>query len=198
MPKFKCKHCKEYFDKSQLFKVPAGSFCSQDHAVAFAIAVANKNKEKARKKQKVIERKKLRVRKQALKTVSELSKEVQSVFNKFIRLRDAGKKCISCPADLKNNFFTGSNIHAGHYRSVGSSKQLRFDEDNVHGQCAKCNVHLSGNQINMRKGMVKRIGEKRVEQLDNNREVKRWTKEELAEKLAHYKAKVKELESLSE
>jgi hypothetical protein len=43
---------------------------------------------------------------------------------------------------------------------------MRFDYDNIHGQCTYCNRYLEGNTINYRFGLIKRYGKKYVESLE--------------------------------
>lgn len=88
---------------------------------------------------------------------SELKKKAQVVFNKFIRDRDKECQCISCGASVQQ---------AGHFYSAGKHNSMRFNEDNVHGQCIKCNYYEHGNLIKYRIGLVKKIGLSRVERLD--------------------------------
>lgn len=140
----------------------------------------------------------LRARKEAIKTLPELHKEAQAIFNQWVRARDHDKPCISCgkpPPDL-------SALHAGrdagHYRSIGAAKHLRYHEDNVHAQCVHCNQHKSGNAVDYRIGLVARIGVSRVDALESLNYVHKWTREELIEIRAKYKAKLKELEAQHE
>lgn len=58
----------------------------------------------------------------------------QQVFNRMIRLLDEGKPCISCGRSQ-----CGSYWDAGHYRSVGSCPEIRFDPRNCHIQGSGCN-----------------------------------------------------------
>jgi len=90
--------------------------------------------------------------------IGRLKDRAVSVFNKFIRLRDEGQPCISCGKYKK--------LQAGHYYSAGKHENLRFEEDNVNGQCLQCNYYLSGNLLNYREGLIKKIGIERVERLD--------------------------------
>jgi 5-methylcytosine-specific restriction endonuclease McrA len=104
--------------------------------------------------------------------VSDLKKEVQKVVNKYIRLRDAELGCISC--------CTGSCDEAGHFWPMGANGALRYDLDNLHGQCTSCNRWKHGNLLEYRLALVKKIGEVRVEYLDaHHHDVKKWTREEL-------------------
>jgi len=82
------------------------------------------------------------------------------VFNAYIRERDKGKSCISCNKTLTEDY------DAGHYYPVSSYPNLRFNEDNVHGQCKSCNQFNDGNTTAYLSGLVKRIGQKRVELLE--------------------------------
>jgi hypothetical protein len=121
-----------------------------------------------------------------LKTRSQWLKDAQAVFNKFIRIRDANNACISC-----GRFHTGQ-YHAGHYRSVGSSPHLRFNELNCHRQCSVCNNHLSGNIMHYRKGLIAKIGNQAVEQLESDNEPKKYTIDDIKQIIAEYKQKIKD------
>lgn len=107
------------------------------------------------------------------KTLPQLLKKAQDVFNKFIRNRDNHRGCISCGAEIQ---------HAGHYFSQGHHSALRYNEMNTNGQCLRCNNFLHGNLINYRKGLVKKYGEEKVLMLENScdlRKAKKWSRLEL-------------------
>lgn len=128
---------------------------------------------------------KLKNKKPKTKTVisiADLKKKVQRVFNAWIRERDKDLPCISCQK-------WSDKFDAGHFINQGSSGALRYNEDNVHKQCSySCNHNLSGNKIEYRIALVKKIGEERVEWLEDHRkDVKQWTREELEELLNKYK-----------
>ena len=80
------------------------------------------------------------------------------------------------------------------YVPAGRSNKLRFDEDNVHGGCVRCNLYESGNIRGYRQGLIERIGLVRVEELDADHEVRKWTKEDLRELAATYRKKAREIE----
>lgn len=130
--------------------------------------------------------------KHALETVPELTRKAQSAFNAYIRARDKGKPCISCGTPYRQAF--GGAFDAGHYCSIGSSAHLRFDEMNCHGQCVKCNRHLSGNVVAYRIGLIERIGLAEVERLESDKAPRKWDREQLRELIALYRAKKRELE----
>lgn len=121
------------------------------------------------------------------KSLPEYKKIVQRVVNKYIRLRDDGRPCISCGKRLE--------LQAGHYIAQGSCGLLRFNEENINGQCVGCNKFMHGNLINYRIGLVEKIGEKQVKYLENHRhDLHKWTREELETIKSDYQAKIKDLE----
>lgn len=177
--KRRCKNCRQYF--SEWVKLPTGVFCSIQHATEWAQAKSKADAEKAFKK-----------RTRELKTKLNDNdrgywlKRAQTAFNAFIRARDANEPCISCGV-----FNSAHAFHAGHYRSVGAAPELRFEESNVAAQCAKCNTHLSGNAIEYRISLVKRIGIERVLWLEGAHEPRRYSIDDLKEIEKKYKKKLK-------
>ena len=120
------------------------------------------------------------------KTLSDYRRELQQVFNKFIRERDKDKPCISCNRKL------GAKFDAGHYLSVGSYPNLRFDEDNVHGQCVECNQHKHGNLIEYGERLLDRIGEEAFDELYLRRhQPLRLSIDEMKDMIKVYKQKIK-------
>lgn len=122
-----------------------------------------------------------------LKTRRDWIREAQVAFNRYIRARDMGQPCISC-----GRHHTGQ-WHAGHYLSTGARPELRFNENNVHAQCAPCNNHLSGNIVLYRKGLIEKIGVVAVELLEGAHEPKHYTVDDLKEIKARYTALAKQL-----
>jgi len=90
-------------------------------------------------------------------STAKLKIKAQTIFNAWIRNRDKFKQCISCPGPVEQ---------AGHFYSAGNFNHMRFNEDNCHGQCVKCNYYLSGNLLEYRKRLILKIGIERVEKLD--------------------------------
>jgi len=132
---------------------------------------------------------KLRLKKFKQNDKSELMKTAQREFNKYIRLRDKDKPCISCS-------HTGDRQrHASHYRPVGRNSKHRFNEMNVHSACSICNAHLSGNLIPYREAMIKMYGIKMVEELESDNEPHRYTVGELKDIINKYRKKIKDIES---
>jgi hypothetical protein len=173
----KCKYCKQPFEPSVFLQ----KNCFDPNCVAEWINdVKQKNWQKKKAKLKA-----------DLMTLSDYIKLAQQVFNKYIRLRDKSSLCISCQKKINGV------EHASHYLSAGGHSNVRFHEDNVWTSCYKCNVMLSGNQIEYRKQLIIKIGVERVEWLEQNgSKEKKYSIEELKEIIKIYKAKCKELENI--
>lgn len=192
----KCKRCGEYRDAESGVQLPAGFFCSKEHAIEHGLEASRKRTERLRAKAvraQEVEAKNAakldRERMMAVKPISYWMKRAQSAFNAWVRARDAGQPCISC-----GRIHQGQN-HAGHYRPAGSNPELRFEPDNCHLQCAPCNSHLSGNLGKYRPALIAKIGLERVEWLEGPHEPKRYRKEDYQTIESEYKAKLKELQS---
>ena len=158
------------------------------------LAIKDVNEGRARKAIDQRERLEVKVRKEQLKSRGDYMREAQAEFNTYIRLRDEHLPCISCdsmPSD--RDLITGSRWDAGHYRSLGACPALRFEPLNVHRQCVKCNRNLSGNAVEYRIRLVKRIGAAKVEWLEGQHPLKRYTIDELKAIKAHYRSMSKEL-----
>jgi hypothetical protein len=169
----RCKNCKDKFEPIRFNH----KFCLKDECIkAFVEEVKTRQWKETKTRMK-----------QDLKTLQDWLKETQTIFNKYVRLRDSGLPCISCgKPPLKKN--------CGHYFSSGGHSNVRFDEDNCHLQCEHCNTYLSGNLLNYQIGIQKRIGAQKLLELQERAHLtKKWTIDELKEIIEIYKAKVKKL-----
>jgi hypothetical protein len=176
----RCKVCKDAiptFARSETFWEKRG-YCSID-----CTATGEATKAKAARER--LERKETLKRKERIKTLTEWLTEAQTAFNAYIRKRDAGLGCVSC-GTMSNSI----QYHAGHYRTRKAAPQLRFDETQVWLQCATCNNHLSGNLINYRRELIRRIGEAEVDRIECDNEPARYTVEDAKRIKAEYKAKL--------
>jgi hypothetical protein len=180
----KCRVCGNEYLPYMTTQVCCMSYECQ---VTYATAHALKSQEKRVK----AERKELRERREKAKPLSWHKAEAQRWVNKYIRLRDAKEPCISCGRQHTGQY------HAGHYRTVGSCPELRFEELNIHKQCSACNNHLSGNIVNYRRNLVERIGMEKVEWLEGKHEPKHYTIDDLKAIKAKYKTLCRELEQLT-
>jgi hypothetical protein len=167
----RCKNCKNRFEPrfSTLER-----FCwSVECKYIEAIEKLRQNKEKEAKKS----RERLKIMKNELETIQSLIKKAQVTFNKFIRLRDKNMPCVSCGISLLNRKFD-----AGHFYNANNHWSLRFDLQNVHAQCVRCNRDLHGNLLEYRKRIVTRIGAEGLERLERlSNETRKFTRSELIE-----------------
>lgn len=154
---------------------------------ACGLATKDVNADKARKALADVGRKELQAAKERIKPKGQYMREAQTAFNTWVRERDAKLPCISCGRHHQGKY------DAGHYRTVGSNPALRFEPLNCHRQCSPCNTHKSGDIVNYRIELVKRIGADKVDWLEGPHEAKRYTIEDLKAITAEYRAKTREL-----
>jgi hypothetical protein len=83
----------------------------------------------------------------------------KTVVHAYVRKRDQGKPCISCGCNWNPEF------EAGHHYSANSFTTLKFNLDNIAGQCFFCNNKLEGNFSNYALNLPKRIGVERYNEL---------------------------------
>lgn len=177
MSKLKCRNCGERQDRETGIIIPLGFLCSELCRKEYGIKNATKLAAKQKEKRVKTQRKSDRQRKEKLKTAGEYIKEAQASVNKYIRMRDYGKPCISC-GNLPQQKL-GGTMDAGHYRSRGSASHLRFNLLNIHAQCVKCNRFNSGNAVDYRINLIDKIGIDNVNKLETNNEPRKFTIEYL-------------------
>ena len=172
-----CKVCKTKFEPQFNSVQPT---CGYKCAIEYAKTLREKKEKKEWKAGK-------KVLKEKVKTKSDYEKELQAVFNTFIRLSKE-QTCISCGLDLR-----GRKYDAGHFRSVGNCPALRFEEVNVWPQCVHCNQYRSGNILNYRKRLVELIGLEEVDRLESKQEPKQYSIPELILMKEDYKERIRKL-----
>jgi hypothetical protein len=122
---------------------------------------------------------------EAFKPLSYWASQAQAAFNAWIRWRDRAQPCISCGC------MEAVQWHAGHYRSIGAARELRFHPDNVHRQCSQCNDWKGGNAVEYRIGLAERIGAERLEQLEGPHDHLRYKAADYQRVRDEYKARLK-------
>lgn len=177
-----CKHCKTLFTPFRDLEAWCSPVCGLEVAKARLAAQRAKlqRQERAETKAKLVE----------LEPLEYFLKKAEKACNAYIRARDAGKGCISCGRHDAEQW------NAGHFISVGANRTLRFEEDNIHLQCARpCNKDRGGNIVEYRKALVKKIGVERVEWLEGWHPTVKRTREQIEAIEAYYKLKLKELQN---
>lgn len=131
--------------------------------------------------------------------LSSLEKKAQTVFNRFIRIRDSKGgwfKCISCGEEKPIKV-----MNAGHLWPVNKSLGyafMRYDENNVNGECVHCNCWNEAHLLLYRKNLLKKIGLDAYEQLEDRAEFckktkPQFTRYDLEEVIKTYTKKILEL-----
>ena len=174
-----CRVCKTVFHPAKIMQ----TVCSPDCAIKQAQAKRAKDERIAG----LEDRKTVKMKLEALKPLSYWADKAQKAVNAYIRERDKDDPCISCGR------FHGGKWNAGHYISRGASPALRFHPDNIHKQCEPCNTSKSGNQIEYRKRLIEKIGQKAVDWLEGPHDLQHWRKDEYLEIEAEHKLLLKEL-----
>ena len=166
----KCRYCKcEFTPYNSLQKCCTNYECIKQAVKDAELKAWNKKKTKLKKD---------------LMTASDWLKIAQQTFNKFIRERDKGQLCISCGQHINGV------KHASHYFSSGGHSNVRFNENNVHVSCYKCNVQLSGNLLNYQIAIRDKIGGEELIKLHELAHIeKKWSIDELKEIIKIYKEK---------
>lgn len=147
-----------------------------------AFAAKQKAKEWQKEKKEIVEKR---------MKFSDWMQLLQTVFNTYIRLRDADLPCISCGTTKKMQY------HAGHYFGVGSFPNLRIDESNCHKQCSACNGPLNGNLHHYRTGIIERFGQEYLDELESKKNIElKISVPDIKLKLQYYRAEIKKIKNL--
>ena len=176
----KCKVCKSPFEPYNTLAVACSASCALIHGKAETAKKAAKVKKESRQW--------VKVQRERLKSKGDHTREAQQAFNAFIRARDAHLPCISCGT------YTAGQFHAGHYRTTKAAPELRYDEANCQKQCAQCNSFDSGNLVEYRTNLVKRIGQAEVDRLEGLTPPKHYSVDDLKEIKTKYRALTRELQ----
>jgi 5-methylcytosine-specific restriction endonuclease McrA len=180
-PKSKrCAVCGKAYTPRNSFQRACNIPCAKEYARTRRIAAEEKE-----------QRKEIRQRKEALKSLRELESDAQQAFNRYISVRDANQPCISCG-------ITYGQFHAGHYRTTKAARQLRYNTQNCHRQCAQCNNHKSGSITEYRLSLIHKIGEEAVNRLEANNDVVQWDKDYVRRLKKIFAKRARHLERLRE
>lgn len=120
---------------------------------------------------------------------SRIVKELDSVFSKFIRQRDSENELCTCSTCGVRKPI--KEMQAGHFMSR-SKYSTRWDEQNVHAQCAGCNMWKQGQQYLMSIHIDQKYYPGKADELlrKSNRTTK-FSDAELIEMIQHYKRLLK-------
>ena len=180
----RCKECNKLFTPTRKMQ----PCCSFDCEIKYINKPENLKKhighgKKLRRKEEAKKKKEA-----TIDSKGGLKEKTQKVVNRYIRLRDKYKPCVSCGKSEAMQF------DAGHYENVHGHPQLRFNTLNIHKQCSHCNCQLSANKVPYREELIRRIGIEKVEKLERDHSIKKYDVEylERLRKLVNKKIKLYE------
>lgn len=174
----KCKICRTPFTKRNISHKVCSVECS-------AILGKEINDKKLLKEE--VEAIKINNDFQKAKQVNSDTKKLNADFentktqtHEYVRLRDEGKNCSSCDVLWNKEF------QACHFYKAETNSSIRFDLDNIHGGCKRCNLFLDGNFEGYSLRLPKVLGKERFAALTARFELgkkftKQWTRTELKE-----------------
>ncbi len=194
----KCRGCKGSFVPRNSLQVCCDLMC----AIEYDEIKKDKKLAGDIKQAEKIKRADIRERKEKLKNRNDWIKDLQKVFNEFIRWRDYGNKCISCDKfeyELKINHSIA--MVCGHYLSVGANPELRFTENNAHLQCTRCNGgagkygKFNGKGLTVTKlyriNLINKIGHDEVDKLEGPHKPLKLDIYQIKQLIIDYRLKIK-------
>lgn len=169
----KCKNCNTKFVAKRFLQ----KFCMeteecQEAAIKFTLDHNKQLKEKKEADDWKVKKKEMV---EGLKKMGDYESDLQVEINAICRLLDEGNYCISCGKSGKPQ--------AGHYHSRGANTTLRFNLNNLHLQCYRCNVELSANITGYNLGLIDWYGKAYQEyveyELPKEYPLLKWSKNDL-------------------
>lgn len=131
-------------------------------------------------------------------SIKTLKRKLWNELSKYIKLRDShienGKIYVIC-VTCGNKYELGDRrINAGHFFSSKRSPAIRYNEYNIHAQCASCNLN-QGEQYIMYKYIKQKYGQRIVDRLEALKdESYKFTKGKIQKYYEQYIRKNKKLE----
>jgi hypothetical protein len=156
-----------------------------------ALELAKADRERKAVKAAKEDRKMTRAKLAAIKPRAKLLAEAQAAVNRYVRLRDAGRPCVSCdrPPSWDGQW------HASHLRSVGAASAVRFNLWNIWRACSICNHHLSGNLAEYEPRLRALIGDAKVDWLRAQNQRVTYDRDYLLRLRAVFTKKARRIES---
>lgn len=93
------------------------------------------------------------------------------VYSDYLLLTKCVNGCCTCVTCGAKKWWSDWNMHPWHFLEAGKSLKYKFNDDNVHPQCAYCNVMLHGNYKEYTIYMVDNFSRERVDSILSDK----WT-----------------------
>lgn len=153
------KKCKECGTKFKSFSIEH-KCCCLDCGIAYGIKEAPKQKMKENRQAK----------KEFNSTdKTKLKADAQKLVNKYARLRDQyerGYVCCTCG-------HTTGQMDGGHFLPTSSYSPIRYNTNQIHQQCKRCNQYNGGMRAEYAVFMTQKYGKEYVESLEAFKGVQR-------------------------
>ncbi len=125
-------------------------------------------------------------------TASYIKNTADRIFSLWIRLKAADYRgyvtCVTCG---KVDYY--KDVDAGHYASR-THMNTRFDEQNVHPQCKRCNMHLNGNMAAYAAFMIAKYGQEIIVVMNQRSQIiKQWKRSELQELVKGWRVEIRKM-----
>ena len=114
-----------------------------------------------------------------------LTIKAKKIVQEYVRLRDVNEPCISCRKP------TAKQWDGGHYLSAEYYATVRFNTLNINKQCSHCNDWNNENKAEYRKFLIDKIGLDKVEWLEQQKGVARYSAEYLNKLIRVFRKKVR-------
>lgn len=200
--KKRCPSCRALFVPLRTAQAVCG-----DVECALAHGKSEQGQAKTKKALAEMDRKDIKVRKEALKSRSDHLKDAEKAVRDYRRLYELsiGSGCISCgkpQAEIlaDQGWKTGGAFDAGHFLGKGARPELRLIPENIWLQCKSCNAGSSkyarkGLTVSQgfRAGLIERLGVEAVEAMEADHEPRKHTVDELKAITAEFRVKTNEL-----
>ena len=165
----KCRYCKNLFTPFNTLQ----PFCFKEECIKKHNQITKEKKQKKAKKE---------FKENDKSTLLALA---QKIVNKYVRLRDINKPCVSCGTYQ-------AKWDAGPFFSQGGNSSIRFNTLNNHKQCFRCNRMLSANLVPYKIEILKRIGQDNFNKLEEKRnDVAKYNVEYLQRLIKVFRKKIK-------
>lgn len=170
--KRRCKHCEAWFLPPKNLM----PFCSNMCEMIF------KEREPKVERQKIARKEKQAFNNQDVKKLTGIAKKLAQ---HCARLRDFYEPCVSCRKT------TAVQWDGGHYMGADSYSKVRLNLWNIHKQCSHCNDYNSSNAANYRKHLIEKIGLEKVEWLEDQKGLHRYSAEYLNKYIRIFRKKLR-------
>jgi len=172
----KCKICKVKFTPTRQLQPT----CNEMECM---IAYSDKHLAKKAKETKTQHR--IEKREFNNQDVKKRTNDLKKVVQEYARLRDFHEVCISCRKPSAKQW------DGGHFMNAEYHSKVRFNTLNINKQCSHCNDFSASNALNYKIHLIDKIGLEKVEWLEQQKGICKYTPEYLNRFIKIYRKRVR-------